>query len=70
MTIAIPFHLLRPLTYQAIPRRFCRDRWAAAGSVDTPLSFLRQLELYRADVAERRMPARRIVKAFDVIEHI
>jgi len=24
MTIAIPFHLLRPLTYQAIPRRFCR----------------------------------------------
>ena len=44
--------------------------WAAAGSVDTDLSFLSFLELYRTDVAERRMPARRVVEALDVVEHV
>ena len=32
--------------------------WAAAGSVDADLSFLRLFELYGATVAERRMQAR------------
>jgi hypothetical protein len=44
--------------------------WAAAGSIDTDLSFLSFLELYRTDVAERRMPARRVVEPLDVVEHI
>ena len=44
--------------------------WAAAGSVDTDLSFLSFLELYGTEIAERRMPARRVVEAFDVVEHI
>lgn len=45
-------------------------RWAAAGSVDTDLSFLSFLELYGTEIAERRMPARRVVEALDVVEHI
>lgn len=45
-------------------------KWAAAGSIDTDLSFLRLLELYRTEIPERRMPARRIVEAFDVVEHV
>jgi len=44
--------------------------WAAAGSVDTDLSFLSFLELYGTEIAERRMPARRVVEALDVVEHI
>ena len=44
--------------------------WAAAGSVDTDLSFLRFLERYRTDVAECRMAASRIVEPLDVIEHL
>ena len=47
-----------------------RVQWAAAGSVDTDLSFLSFLELYGTEIAERRMPARRVVEALDVIEHI
>jgi len=46
------------------------NAWAAAGSVDTDLSFSSLLKLYRTDVAERRMPARRIVEALDVVEHV
>lgn len=46
------------------------DAWAAAGSVDTDLSLLSFLELYGTEIAERRMPARRVVEALDVIEHI
>ena len=46
------------------------DDWAAAGSMDTDLSFLSFLELYRADVAERRVTARRVVEALDVVEHV
>jgi hypothetical protein len=45
-------------------------KWAAAGSVDTNLSFLSFLELYRTDVAQRRMTAPGVVEALDVIEHI
>ena len=44
--------------------------WAAAGFVDTGLSFLSFLELYRTDVAERRMTTRRVVEPFDVVEHV
>ena len=44
--------------------------WAAAGSVDTDLSFLSFLELYGTEIAERRMPARQVVEALDVVEHI
>ena len=44
--------------------------WAAAGSVDTDLSFLSFLELYGTEIPERRMPARRVVEAFDVVEHV
>ena len=47
-----------------------RDAWAAAGSVDTDLSFLSLLELYGTEIAERRMPTRRVVEALDVIEHV
>ena len=46
------------------------DTWAAAGSVDTDLSFLSSLELYGTEIAERRMPTRRVVEALDVIEHV
>lgn len=44
--------------------------WAAAGSMDTDLSFLNFLELYRADIAERRVPARRVVETLQVVEHV
>ena len=44
--------------------------WAAAGSVDTGLSFLSLLELYGTEISERRMPTRRVVEALDVIEHV
>ena len=44
--------------------------WAAAGSVDTDLSFLSFLELYGTDVAKRRMAPGRVVEPLDVIEHI
>lgn len=44
--------------------------WAAAGFVDTGLSFLSLLELYGTDVPERRMPALRVVEALDVVEHV
>ena len=46
------------------------EEWAAAGSVDTDLSFFSFLELYGTEIAERRMPARRVVEALDVIEYI
>lgn len=48
----------------------CSLGWAAAGFVDTDLSFLSFLELYRTDVAERRVTTRRVVEPLDVIEHI
>jgi hypothetical protein len=44
--------------------------WAAAGSVDTDLSFLSLLELYGTEIDERRMPTPRVVEALDVVEHI
>lgn len=44
--------------------------WAAAGSVDTGLSFLSFLVLYGTDIAERRMPPRRVVEPLDVVEHV
>jgi len=47
-----------------------REKWAAAGLIDTDLSFLSFLELYRTDVAERRMTARRVVEPLDVVEHV
>lgn len=47
-----------------------RTKWAAAGSMDTDLSFSSLFELYRADVAERRVSARRVVEALDVVEHV
>jgi len=34
------------------------------------LSFLSFLELYRADVAERRTPACRVVEPLDVVEDV
>ncbi len=46
------------------------EDWAAAGFVDTNLSFLSFLELYRTDVAQRRMTPPGVVEALDVIEHI
>src|SRR5690606_31387632 len=46
------------------------SRSAAAGSVDPGLRFLSFLELYRTDVAERRMTTRRVVEPFDVVEHV
>ena len=47
-----------------------RKLWAAAGCIDTNLSFSSLLELYGTDVAQCRMPARRVVEALDVIEDI
>lgn len=44
--------------------------WAAASSVDTDLSFLSFFELYRTDVAQRRMTPPGVVEALDVVEHI
>ena len=46
------------------------EEWAAAGSVDTHLSFLRLFELYGAAVAKRRMPTRGVVEPLDVVEHV
>lgn len=46
------------------------ESWAAAGCIDTNLSFSSLLELYGTDVAQCRMPARRVVEALDVIEDI
>ena len=46
------------------------ENWAAAGSVDTGLSFLSFLELYRTDVAERRMAPGRVVEPLDVIKYV
>jgi hypothetical protein len=45
-------------------------QWAAASFVDTGLSFLSFLELYRTDVAERRVTTRRVVEPLDVVEHV
>jgi hypothetical protein len=45
-------------------------KWAAAGLVDTDLSFSSVLELYRADVSERRVSALRIVEPLEVVEHV
>ena len=44
--------------------------WAAAGSVDTDLSFSSQFELYRTDVPDGRVAPRRVVEALDVVEHV
>lgn len=49
---------------------FLGSVWAAAGLIDTDLSFLSFLELYRAGVAERRVTTRRVVEPLDVVEHI
>ena len=46
------------------------SQWAVAGSIDTDLSFLSLLELYGTEIAERRMPALRVVEALNAIEHI
>jgi hypothetical protein len=43
--------------------------WAAAGFVDTSLSFSSFLERYRTDV-KRRVPMRRVVEPLDVVEPI
>src|SRR5690554_6005139 len=56
------------LAYSPIPP--LTPSWPAAGSVDTNLSFLSLLELYRTEVAEGRVASARIVEALDVIEHI
>jgi hypothetical protein len=40
--------------------------WAAAGSVDTDLSLLSSFELYRADIANRRVTTFGVVEALDV----
>lgn len=44
--------------------------WAAAGLVDTDLSFSSFLELYRADVSKRRVSASWVVEPLDVVEDI
>lgn len=46
------------------------EGWAAAGSIDTDLSFLSLLELYGTDIPERRVPTSRVIEPLDVIEHI
>lgn len=56
--------------YVTVSTTGTKSFWAAAGSVDTDLSFLSFLELYGTEIAERRMPARRVVEALDVVEHI
>ena len=61
---------LRGGTVHLLKRFDPTEVWAAAGSVDTDLSFLSFLELYGTEIAERRMPARRVVEALDVVEHI
>jgi hypothetical protein len=45
-------------------------RWAAADSVDTDLSFLSFLKVYRTDVAHRRMTSSRVVEPLDVIKDV
>ena len=45
------------------------SKWAAAGSVDTGLSFVSFLELYRTDVAKRQITPGRVVKPLDAIEY-
>jgi hypothetical protein len=52
---------------KALSARALEPAWAAAGFVDAGLSFLSFLELYRTDVAERRMAPGRVVKPFDEI---
>ena len=47
-----------------------KNLWAAAGSVDTDLSFLSFLKVYRTDVTHRRMTSRRVVEPFDVIKDV
>lgn len=44
--------------------------WDVASSIHSDLSALSLLKLYGAETAENRMPARRVVDAFDVIEDI
>ena len=53
-----------------IQQHLIAGEWAAAGLVDTDLSFLSLLELYGTEISERRMPTRRVVEALDVVEHI
>ncbi len=50
--------------------RLLREVRAAAGLVDTDLSFSSFLKLYRTDVPKRRAPTPRVVEPLDVIEHI
>ena len=38
--------------------------------MDTGLSFLSFLELYRTDVPECRVATRRVVEALDIVEHV
>ena len=46
-------------------------RWPAPGLVDTRLSESRlHFELYGAQISDRRVPAFRIIEAFDVVEHV
>ncbi len=44
--------------------------WAAAGSVDTDLSFLSFLKVYRTDIANCRMASRRVVEPLDVVKDV
>lgn len=46
------------------------EGWPAADSDDTALSFSSFFKLYRTDIPQRRMTARRIIEALDVIEHV
>lgn len=50
-------------------RRSDDGDWAAAGWIDTDLSFFSFLERHRAEVAECGMAACRIVEPLDVVEH-
>ena len=50
---------------------FLLENWAAAGLVDTTLrSFCLPFELYRAQIAQRRVPPPGIIEALDVIKHV
>ena len=49
---------------------FGGELWAAAGSVDTDLSVLSLPKVYRTDVTQRRMPARRVVEPLNVVKDI
>jgi hypothetical protein len=55
---------------QSMNRAGKMNDWAAAGSVDTDLSFLSFLKVYRTDVADRRMASSRVVEPLDVVEHV